>query len=65
MEISGLVAEAYAANDPMARMALPQRCADAAMRHWMEHAERSSKMGQAILARALSVALASSANDKI
>ena len=57
-EIFGLVAEAFANGDPIARMALPQRCADAAMRHWMAHAERSGRMGQDILSRAVATAFA-------
>ncbi len=58
VEIAVLVAQAFAANDPLAKMALPQRCADAAMRHWMAHAERSGRMGQDILSRAVAAAFA-------
>ena len=61
-EIFGLVAQAFAANDPFDRMALPQRCADAAMRLWMAHSERSGRLGQDILSRAVAASTASSTN---
>ena len=57
-EIFGLVAEAFANGDPMTRMALPQRCADAALRHWTAHADRSGRLGQDILSRAVATAFA-------
>lgn len=57
VEIAVLVAQAFAANDPIARMALPQRCVDAAMRHWLAHAERSGRMGQDIFNRAAAAVL--------
>ncbi len=62
-EITVLVAQAFASSDPLAKMALPQRCADAAMRHWMAHAERSGRMGQDILSRAAAAAFAPLTNS--